>query len=135
MEALPNICHDHYTAYNFYKVTDSVIATLHKANLFFETLKPWELKKNREIEKLDVVIHLTLETLRISAVLLLPLIPNITKKLLDKINVDETRRTFESTGNLSWKDGSFKEVALQPEKLVLFKRIGTEEKIKTKTKL
>lgn len=132
VEALPNVCSNHYTAYNFYKVADSVIATLHKANLFFETLKPWELKKKQEMEKLGVVIHLTLETLRISAILLQPLIPNIAEKLLDKINVDESRRTLESTKNLSWKDDGFKEVNLLPEKLVLFKRIETEEKIKAK---
>lgn len=130
VETLPNICKEHYDSYNFYKVADNVIATLHKANLFFETLKPWELKKNQQMEKLDVVIHLTLETLRISAILLQPLIPNVSKKLLDKINIDESHRTFENTKILSWQNDKFKEMVLVPEKLILFKRIEAEEKLK-----
>lgn len=127
VEALPNVCYEHYNSYNFYKVADSVMATLHRANLFFETLKPWELKKNQESEKLNAVLHLTLETLRISAVLLQPLIPNISKKLLDKINVTENERSFESTKKLSWKEDGFREVKLAPEKLVLFRRIQSKE--------
>lgn len=130
VEALPDICREHYGAFNFYKVADCVMATLHKANLFFETLKPWELKKQRETEKLDTVLHLTLETLRVCGILLQPMIPNISRKLLDRINVAQDERTFESTKKLSWINSDFKERKLGAGPLVLFKRIESVEKIK-----
>lgn len=134
VEALPGVCYEYYTHCQFYKVADSVMATLHKANLFFETLKPWELKKKQEIEKLDCVLHLTLETLRVCGILLQPMIPNISKKLLEKMNVAESRRTFESTKRLSWRDSDFKEVNLSADKLVLFKRIVNLEKMEVNVK-
>lgn len=130
VEALPDVCREHYDAFNFYKVADCIMATLHKANLFFETLKPWELKKNAETEKLDAVLHLTLETLRVCGILLQPMIPNISRKLLDRINVAEEDRTFENTKKLSWINGNCKEVKLGAEQLVLFRRIESMEKMK-----
>lgn len=130
VEALPTVCKDHYNSFNFYKVADSIMSTLHMANLFFETLKPWELKKKQEMERLDVVIHLTLETLRISAILLQPMVPNIAKLLLDKINIANNERTFENAQMFSWKNDNFKEISLLPEKCILFKRIETELKLK-----
>lgn len=134
LETLPNICNEHYANYSFYRVADSVVATLHKANLFFETLKPWELKKTQQAEKLDVVIHLTLETLRISAILLQPLIPNIATKLLDKLSVKENERTFENAKNFAWNDSEFKERHLAAEKFVLFKRIEDKSKVRVSGK-
>lgn len=105
-------------------MADSVISTLHCANLFFETLKPWELKKNTQtLKELDVVLRLTLETLRVAAILLQPIIPNISSDLLDKINVGKDQRHFEDVKDFSWTNAEFKERKLGPEKIVLFKRI------------
>lgn len=100
------------------------MATLHTANLFFETLKPWELKKNpQKAKELDVVLHLTLETLRVAAILLQPMIPNVCNDLLDKINIEKDQRYFEDVRNFSWTNKGFKERKLAPQKVALFKRI------------
>lgn len=124
-----DICREHYESFNFYRVADSVMATLHRANLFFETTKPWELKKKPDsAEKLNTVLHLSLETLRISALMLHPLIPNISRRLLDKLGVAEEQRNFESAKIVSWKDADFKERKLSPEKVVLFRRIDDKER-------
>ncbi|KAJ8959833.1 hypothetical protein NQ318_011566 [Aromia moschata] len=128
LEEVYGTCKGHYQDFNFYKVADAVIATLHSANLFFETLKPWELKKNPDtLNELNVVLHLALETLRVSAILLQPLIPNICGRLLDKMGVGEGERFFGDAEKLSWANEEFRERKLTPEKLVLFKRIVTEQ--------
>ncbi|XP_057651587.1 methionine--tRNA ligase, mitochondrial [Diorhabda carinulata] len=135
VQKLPDTCRDYYIQLNFYKAVDSVIATLHVANLFFETLKPWELKKNPENHaKLDVALHLTLETLRISCILLQPIVPNLANVVLEKLNVPEDNRYFENVKTFSWNIKNSSEKPLKPEKVVLFKRILTEEDTKVKVK-
>ncbi|XP_072379531.1 methionine--tRNA ligase, mitochondrial [Diabrotica undecimpunctata] len=130
---LPDVCQVHYENFNYYKAIDSIIATLHTANLFFETLKPWELKKNQETQDtLNVVIHLALETLRVSGILLQPIVPNLSKVLLDKICAKENERYFENLKCFSWDNKEFEDKVLDSEKVVLFKRIITEEDKKVK---
>ncbi|CAG9770019.1 unnamed protein product [Ceutorhynchus assimilis] len=128
LEQLPEVCLKHYNEFNFYKGTDAIIATLHSANLFFETLKPWELKKASEtLADLQVVLHLAMEALRITGILLQPSIPNISRTLLDKLNVNESERYFVDTTVLSWKNDKFQTRNLGSEKAVLFKRIIVED--------
>ncbi|RZB39414.1 methionine--tRNA ligase, mitochondrial, partial [Asbolus verrucosus] len=126
--ALPEVCMGHYSNFNFYKAVDSVTATLHQANLFFETLKPWELKKLEDKSKeLDVVLHLTLETLRVCGILLQPIIPNIARNLLNKINVGLDRRYFKDATEFSWNKPNFVTKNLSSDKAILFKRIMLED--------
>ncbi|CAH1155924.1 unnamed protein product [Phaedon cochleariae] len=128
---LPGICRDHYESLNFYKVADAVMTTLHVANLFFETLKPWELKKNSESrEELKVVLHVTLETLRVSAILLQPMIPRLSETLLDKLAVGKGERFFDDLDRFSWAQKEFEERHLGMDKVVLFRRISLGDDLK-----
>ncbi|KAG5879992.1 hypothetical protein JTB14_033250 [Gonioctena quinquepunctata] len=105
------------------------MSTLRTANLFFETLKPWELKRNPDTQKeLDVVLHVTLETLKVTGILLQPMVPNLSKILLDKINVGREERNFSDAKRLSWSREDFgdNDVPLEDKKVVLFKRILLE---------
>ncbi|KAL1497804.1 hypothetical protein ABEB36_008701 [Hypothenemus hampei] len=131
LSELPERCKNHYNDYNFYKVADAIITTLHSANLFFESLKPWELKKNIEMqEDLNVTLHLAMEALRISGILLQPLIPKISEGLLEKLNVPKEERYFENVKQFSWENPSFQTRPLGHNKAVLFKRIITENDTK-----
>ncbi|XP_060528596.1 methionine--tRNA ligase, mitochondrial isoform X2 [Cylas formicarius] len=121
---LPGVCERHYSDHNFYKAADAVIATLHAANLFFETLKPWELKKEAwRANELNAVLHLTMETLRVTATLIQPLIPVLSGRLLDKLSVPVNRRRFDDVLEPSWTRGHSDEKNLTSETAVLFKRI------------
>ncbi|KAK9716851.1 tRNA synthetases class I (M) [Popillia japonica] len=139
LTSLSDTCYDHYQEYNFYKVVDSVMATLHSANLFFETTKPWEMRKVPQRKpELEATLHMAMETLRISAIILLPIIPNLSEKILDKLNVPKTDRFWSNTKKFNWSDINFKSRALLPEKIVLFQRIISpkdEPKKKKKIKL
>ncbi|VVC96021.1 unnamed protein product [Leptidea sinapis] len=133
VDRLPEICHKHYSNYQFYKAADAVMSVLRTANQFFETSKPWELRKDPSRQKeLDVVLHLTLETLRICAIILQPMVPDISERLLDKLQVPKTCRSWQHCETASWrvKGAIYEAKNIQAGKFVLFPRIYTEKKVK-----
>lgn len=98
-------------------------------------LKPWELKKNPNTqEELKVVLHLTLETLRVSGILLQPIIPNLSKTLLDKLNIPNQNRYFDDLNEFSFNNDQFEDWMLSSDKVVLFKRIVDETAKKSAVK-
>jgi methionyl-tRNA synthetase len=133
-----DVCHRHYSDYQFYKAVDAVIHTLHLANLFFETHKPWELKKKVEYQKhLDVVLHITMETLRICGIILQPIIPSMTERLLDKLQTPKDCRSWQHCQTPSWSvEGAIYETKyIQSGKFVLFQRIYADKKTLEKKKI
>lgn len=130
LERLPDVCRKHYEDYQFYKVTHSVIQVLHLANLFFETHKPWELKKDIIKQKeLDTILHVTMETLRVTAIILQPIIPVMTSKLLDKLQIPSSRRLWKNCEEISWTlEGAIHETKnIVGGKFVLFQRIYVDK--------
>lgn len=129
VEELPERCFQHYSNYQFYKVTDAVRAVLHAANLFFETQKPWLLKNNPEAQKeLDVILHITMETIRVCATILQPIIPNMSEKLLNKLDVPKDCRQWVNSEQITWTSGLIYETKrIQAENVVLFPRIYMEK--------
>jgi methionyl-tRNA synthetase len=71
---------EHFEDCNFYKVVDSVVAVLQEANKFFESQKPWELKRNES--ELEGILCITIETLRVCGIILQPIIPKTSSQLL-----------------------------------------------------
>ncbi|XP_055378940.1 methionine--tRNA ligase, mitochondrial [Condylostylus longicornis] len=101
---LPQKCFSNYESYNFYLVIDEIISALHVANNFFENCKPWELKKDfshYNALKLETIIALTMDVLRISGILLQPIIPDMSEKLLNKLSVPFNSRSWKDTLHLS----------------------------------
>lgn len=129
---LSETCETHYEDFNFYKSVDAIQAVLRDTNVFVDTLKPWKLRKNPEsTEELKGILHITMEVLRICSTLLTPIIPNLSAKILDKLNVPADKRTFSSLKCYSWNDSQYKNAKLlQEADAVIFKRILGEDKIK-----
>lgn len=128
---LPAKCHQNYTSYNFYLVVDSVMSALHAANNFFETTKPWELKNGDEdaTKKLETIISLTMEALRISGTILQPIVPDYTSKLLKRLNIPQDQRVWKDT-KLYLRKVSHNLVDLESN--ILFKRIILESEKQVK---
>lgn len=126
LSEVPVKCHEHYNNFNFYLVVDSVIAMLHAANNFFETAKPWELKNgdNEAKRKLETIISLTMETLRIAGVIFQPIIPDFTSKLLQRLNIPKDQRLWKDT-KLYLRKVPHNLVDLESN--ILFKRIILEK--------
>lgn len=125
-------CHQHYSSYNFYLVVDQVISVLHTANNFFETLKPWELKKGSsdDLNRLETIISVTLETLRVCGIILQPIIPELSEKLLNKLNVKLENRNWNDLNSFLWMEICDSEKKLGEVDPVLFRRIILEKNVK-----
>lgn len=121
LESLSDVVGNHYEKLNFYKGIDEIIATLHCCNRFFEYNKPWELAKN-DVNKLKNVLHVTLETLRISALALQPIVPVLADQLLNKLNI--SMRNWNQIAP-SWKKENKIVIPtnLKKENIVLFKKL------------
>lgn len=122
LECLSDVVGSHYEELNFYKGIDEIIATLQCCNRFFEYNKPWELAK-QDINKLECVLFVTLETLRMSAIALQPIVPVLADQLLIKLNIH--CRNWNQI-RPSWKDKSViidNPTHLNKENIVLFRKL------------
>lgn len=99
LESLQSTAEKNYKSFNVHHALDAVMATLHSANQMFDYHKPWALRKNTSDPKianeLKAVISLTLESVRISALILHPVIPKLTSDLLDFLQVPQENRTWQ----------------------------------------
>lgn len=127
MTELHEKCHEHFIERNFHLVVDTTMSTLRAANAFFEASKPWELKNNSDEnikKRLESIISIVFECLRISGIIFQPIIPQYSKRLLDRLNVPSKLRY--------WKDAkmSLKKVStnlVNLESNILFQKIILNE--------
>lgn len=110
-----------------------MIHLLHTTNNFFETTTPWKLKKSEnpgDRAMLNAILTITMEVLRQTAIVMQPIIPVLTERLLDKLNIPVSARTWEDT-KLSFRT---KDASLGDQDSILFRRIvpSTENKSEPK---
>lgn len=88
---------DKYLEGNIYQGIDEVMTVLRQTNALVQDAKPWELAKSESAEtRLNAVLHVALEVLRVSGIVLQPVIPVLATRILDKLQVP--------TGERSWAD-------------------------------
>ena len=80
---------------NYY--VDFIIKTLFEANKYFNDQEPW--KKKSEIERLNTIIYVSLEIIRKISIMLFPIIPKTSKKILHIFNLHEEEIVFSSISN------------------------------------
>ena len=103
------------------------MACLHKCNEFVHRHEPWKLAKNPDEKPwLDTIIHVTMETLRVSGILLQPVIPKMASKLLDRLGIEGTERHWENLEcfkTCQGKTGGYYSKSLGKSEGVMFKKI------------
>lgn len=72
----------------------SVFEVVSAANRYFASQEPWALKKT-DPARMATVLYVTIETVRTAAILLQPVMPASTARLLDMLGVPEEHRCFE----------------------------------------
>ncbi len=104
------------------KILSDMINLSSLANEYMHKKAPWTLKKEGKIEQMNNVLYVSVQIVRITAIILLAFIPKSANKILDLLNVDQNNRSFQDVGkNLA--DGSeIKEpkpifIRLSPKKL------------------
>ncbi len=101
---------------------DEAINMLRRANKYIDETTPWVLAKDESTrERLETVIYNLLETIRIGAVLLSPIIPATCDAIFEQLNTDiKCYKSLESFGALE----SGRETG---KSFVLFSRIDEEK--------
>lgn len=96
LDSLRSECDEYYEMFNYYKAIHAIMARLRDANLLVQEYKPWELSKSPNGHgKIDTLLFLVYESLRVCGILLQPIIPDLSTRLLDRLNVDSTQRSYD----------------------------------------
>ena len=97
----------------------SVINISFLTNKYINDQEPWKLKKTNP-EKMNNILHISLEQIAIISLLLNPILPNSTSKVLNSLSLDKKFR------NLSFLDGEniFNDKIEISELNILFKKIN-----------
>ena len=98
-----------------------VIQFSFNANKYFNDQEPWSLKKSKP-ERMATILYNILNQIRSISILLYPIIPESTSKVLDILGVDKKERNLKSIENVKFlKSGN---IIKQSE--ILFKKIEND---------
>ena len=97
LNALRELCAKHFEDFNFYLGIQLIMSQIRHGNNLVQEYKPWELvKKNGDVGKnaLKKLIFLVNETLRITNILLQPIVPELANDVLERLNVSKQERSY-----------------------------------------
>lgn len=95
LRALPSVCAGHYSTGNFSRGVEEIMRITRSVNNLFQEVKPWALIKLRgQEEKVEWIIYVTLESLRIMSILLQPIIPETASRSLDRLGIHPSLRMW-----------------------------------------
>jgi methionyl-tRNA synthetase len=98
-----------------------------RANKYIDETMPWSLAKDENAkDRLATVLYNLLETIRISAILLEPFMPNTMPEVLHRIGANDDEKTWDSTYNF----GTLHQDVTVNMGTALFPRINIEEELK-----
>jgi len=95
----------HMKSFLIHLYVGAVFDVVAETNRYFANAEPWKLAKS-DPARMRLVLYATIETLRMCAILLQPVMPGAMAKLLDLVGVPADQRTFaaletgEATGRL-----------------------------------
>jgi methionyl-tRNA synthetase len=79
------------------KAMDVIWKVVAETNRYFAAQEPWSLKKT-DPARMETVLYVTAEVLRMIGILVQPYVPTSAAKLLDLLSVDATARSFTDIG-------------------------------------
>jgi len=93
-----------FRALSFHKALLSVWDFISMTNKYIVTQEPWVLAKDSSTrERLETVVYNILEALRITAVLISPVMPDCSKELMNRLGIEDVdSQNFDSIGK--WGD-------------------------------
>lgn len=94
-----------------------------RSNKYIDETQPWKLGKDGEIERLDAVLRTLWESLRLSAILAAPFMPETSEKIWEQLGL--TGSPLES-GRSTWSWCDIKTPVTVKKGSILFPRIDTE---------
>ena len=92
-DALVGEARRHMATFQIHLYVAAVFEVVAETNRYFANAEPWKLNKT-DPARMRLVLYVTIETLRIAATLLQPIMPGSMAKLLDLLAVPQEARTF-----------------------------------------
>ena len=81
-------------SYRFHMALDGVVSLANTANAYIDAQAPWKLKKENP-ERMEAVLYVLLEFIRIIAIMVQPVMPGASGKILTQLCVPENQRGFD----------------------------------------
>ncbi len=90
-----DLLREHIDQQALHKYIDVVWQISTEANKYIDTQAPWGLKKT-DPARMEAVLYVLLEMIRMIAILVQPVIPDSGNKILDFLNIDQKMRDFKA---------------------------------------
>ena len=91
----------HFDAQAMHLALEAIWLVLGAANKYFSAQEPWVLRKSDEAadkQRFGTVLYTTMEVVRIAALLIQPVMPESSGKLLDLLGQPDDQRAFTAIG-------------------------------------
>ncbi len=86
----------------FHHALDTIWGVINNANKLIEDEAPWNLWKEKRMEKLSAVLYSLVETLRIIAIYLYPFMPSAAEKIWQQLNIKENLKSINLKEKTKW---------------------------------
>eukprot|EP01134_Creolimax_fragrantissima_P004227 CFRG4227T1 len=97
--SMPEKVHEYYRCADFSMGIETVMDTLYKTNSYVNDNEPWALAKDpNQSERLHNVLSITMEILRVSSLLLMPVAPETASTALERLGVPVDQRNIAYVG-------------------------------------
>ncbi len=132
LAALANEVVANYTTqmdgYQFSNALAEAFRLISRANKYIDETAPWVLAKGEETKpRLLTVMKNLCEAIRVSAILISPMMPDSAKAIFDLLGVSEAGRTWDARNYCACSDCTWKTTTAAP----LFPRIDMEKELAT----
>jgi methionyl-tRNA synthetase len=82
-----------FNKFKFNKGLEAIQSVIAKADAYIDALAPWKLKKEN-IERMNTVLYVLAEAIRCLGIIIQPVVPDSSAKLLDQLKVSADERDF-----------------------------------------
>ncbi|UFP95886.1 methionine--tRNA ligase [Gloeobacter morelensis] len=96
---LAQVCAEHWEALRFSEASELALALVRAGNRYLDARAPWSLYKKGEQAQVEQVLYAVLESVRIAAVLLSPLIPGLAAEIYRQLGF-----SIQAWEDRSWDD-------------------------------
>ncbi len=121
----------HFDECSVYKGIDTVMEQLRQTNAFLQHYKPWELVKLPDEKPwVNVLLHVSMETLRVVGIVLQPVVPSLSDRVLCRLNVQPGQRSWTDATKSSHLESN---LPLGPDSGLLMSRINVSAKKSAKS--
>lgn len=94
-----------YDALQFNQACEEILALIRTSNKFIDESAPWSLFKQKQQAAVEKVLYAVLESVRLSAYLLSPIIPTLSSKIYQQLGFVIDFNTFRSEDEENFPDG------------------------------